>query len=237
MSVTRSHKASLDADFKNDISTLIKDEIIKAMNSEEMKSAISSQVKQLIKSELNSIVKPLEDDLASIKAENSRLRVELLNIKKQNTTLSLHANANEQYSRKYNVRISGIEEVHAEDCFAAVSIFFETELGVTVNESDIDRVHRVGRRGLSPRQMIVKFESYRAKERVVKNRSKLKGKKGFYVNEDLTSFNLVHLRKARMAGHVQHTWASDGKIFVKLEDESIHVVRCPDDILALQQEK
>ncbi|CAB3984075.1 Hypothetical predicted protein [Paramuricea clavata] len=99
MSVTRSHKALLDADFKNDISTLIKDEIIEVMNSEEMKSAISNQVKQLIKSELNSIVKPLEDDLASIKAENSRLRVELLNIKKQNATLSLHANANEQYSR------------------------------------------------------------------------------------------------------------------------------------------
>ena len=140
MSVTRSHKASLDVDFKNDISILIKDEIIKAMNSEEMKSAVSNQVKQLIKSELNSIVKPLEDDLASIKAENSRLRVELLNIKKQNTTLSLHAN--EQYSRKYNARISGIEEVHAEDCFAAVSDFFETELGVTVNDSDIDGVHR-----------------------------------------------------------------------------------------------
>ena len=103
--------------------------------------------------------------------------------------------------------------------------------------SDIDRVHRVGRRGLYPRQMIVKFTSYRAKERVVKNRSKLKGKKGFYVNEDLTSFNLDLLRKARMAGHVQHTWASDGKIVVKLEDESIHVVHCPDDILALQLEK
>ncbi|CAB4033748.1 Hypothetical predicted protein [Paramuricea clavata] len=122
MSVMRSHKASLDADFKNNISTLIKDEIITAMNNEEMKSAISNQVKQLIKSELNSIVKPLEDDLASIKVENSRLCVELLNIKKQNTTLSLHSN--EQYSRKYNVRI---EEVHAEDCFAAVSNFFETE--------------------------------------------------------------------------------------------------------------
>ena len=85
--------------------------------------------------------------------------------------------------------------------------------------------------------MIVKFTSYRAKERVVKNRSKLKGKKGFYVNEDLTSYNLDLLRKARMAGHVLHTWASDGNFFVKLEDESIHVVSGADDILALQPEK
>ncbi|CAB4034358.1 Hypothetical predicted protein [Paramuricea clavata] len=115
--------------------------------------------------------------------------------------------------------------------------FFETEPSVTVNDCDIDRVDRVGRQGLFPRQMIVKFTSYRAKERVVKNRSKLKGKKGFYVNEDLTSFNLDLLRKARMAGHVQQTCASDDNIFVKLEDDSIHVVRCPDDILAVQREK
>ena len=77
--------------------------------------------------------------------------------------------------------------------------FFRNELGITVNDSDIDRVHRVGRGGLSPPQMIVKFTSYRAKERVVKNRSKLTGKKGFYINEDLTSYNLDLLRKARMA--------------------------------------
>ena len=117
-----------------------------------------------------------------------------------------------------------------------VSNFFTTELGVTVNEPDIDRVHRVGKRGAPARQMIVKFKSYHAKDKVVKSRSKLKGKKGFYINEDLTLFSLDLLRKARLAKHVYHAWAADGKIFVKLHDESIQLVRCPEDILALSSD-
>ena len=56
-------------------------------------------------------------------------------MRKYITTLSLHANANEQSSRKYNLRISGIEEKVGEDCYKVVSNFFTTELGVTVNES------------------------------------------------------------------------------------------------------
>ena len=90
MSLTGSQKASLDSDFRKDISTctLIKDEIIKAMSSEEMKNAILNQVKQCIQSELNSIVKPLEEDLASIKSENATLHKDLSDMRKYITTLS-----------------------------------------------------------------------------------------------------------------------------------------------------
>lgn len=236
MSVTRSssYKASLDSDFKKELSSLIKDEIVKAMICDEMKNAISSQVKDLIQNELASIIKPLEEELVSVKIENASLRKDLTGMKNHIKSLSLQANANEQYSRKYNIRIAGIEEIDGEDCYKAASIFFETELGVTVNDSEIDRVHRLGKRGLAPRQMIVKFKGYRAKEAVIKNRRKLKGRKGIYVNEDLTIYNLDLYRKARLADHIVSTWSSDGKIFVKLADESIHVVRSPEDILALR---
>ena len=76
----------------------------------------------------------------------------------------------------------------------------------------------------------------RLKDKVVKSRSKLKGKKRFDINEDLTSFNLDLHRKARLAKHVYHAWATDGKIFVKLHDESIQLLRCPADILALSSD-
>ena len=42
--------------------------------------------------------------------------------------------------------------------------------GVDIKDSDIDRAHRVGRKGYAPRQMIIKFKSYRAKLVVMKNR-------------------------------------------------------------------
>jgi hypothetical protein len=45
------------------------------------------------------------------------------------------------------VRIGGIHEVEGEDCYAAVSGFFKQELVVDIKDSDIDRAHRVGRKG------------------------------------------------------------------------------------------
>ena len=82
------------------------------MSSEEMKNAILDQVKQCIQSELNSIVKPLEEYLASIKSENATLRKDLSDMRKYITPLSLHANANEQYSRKGCFPVTRCLHVH-----------------------------------------------------------------------------------------------------------------------------
>lgn len=69
--------------------------------------------------------------------------------------------------------------------------FFRNEMGVTINDAEIDRVHRVGKPGgTTPHQMIVKFKGYRAKQEVLKNRRKLKGKTRLYIKEDLTAYNL-----------------------------------------------
>ena len=116
-----SNKKLIDEDFKNELSNLIKDELISAMNSTEMREAIASQVKELIQSEVASFIQPLETELAGVKIKNEKFRADLSDMKDHVTNLSLHANANEQYSRKYNVRIGGIHEVEGEDCYAARS--------------------------------------------------------------------------------------------------------------------
>jgi hypothetical protein len=50
--------------------------------------------------------------------------------------------------------------------------------------------------------MIIKFKSYRAKLVVVKNRRKLKDKRGMFVHDDLTKYNLDLIRNALLAEHV-----------------------------------
>jgi hypothetical protein len=85
--------------------------------------------------------------------------------------------------------------------------------------------------------MIIKFKSYRAKLVVMKNCRKLKDKGGMFVNNDLTKYNLDLIRNACLAEHVASAWSNDGKIFVKLADSSIHVVRSPDDVLMLGPDK
>ena len=232
-----SNKKLIDEDFKNELSNLIKDELISAMNSTEMRKAIASQVKELIQSDVASFIQPLETKLAGVKIENEKLRADLFDMKVHVTNLSLHANANEQYSRKYNVRFGGIHEVEGEDCYAAVSGFFKQELRVDIKDSDIDRAHRVGRKGYAPRQMIIKFKSYHAKLVVMKNSRKLKDKRGMFVNDDLTKYNLDLIRNARFAEHVASAWSNDRKIFVKLADSSTHVVRSPDDVRMLGPDK
>ena len=59
--------------------------------------------------------------------------------------------------------------------------------------------------------------------------SEIKREERLYINEDLTLHNWDLYRKAWLVNHVLCTWASDEKIFVKLLDESVHVVRYLDD--------
>jgi hypothetical protein len=203
---TRSKKTSgsgLSPDneaFREEMKTLIKEEIM---------NAFATHVKEALQCELSKIVAPINDQIVLLKSENAKLLVEV-------DRLSIKCNANEQYSRKYNLRIGGIKEELSEDCYQAVSNFFQNDR--------LDRAHRVGRPGgFNPRQMIVKFKGYRAKQEVLKNRRNLKGKKGLYVREDLSTYNLELVRYTRDTEYVSSCWSSDGKIFVKLVNCSIHV--------------
>ena len=67
------------------------------------------------------------------------------------------------------------------DIASAVSVDFDL--------SEIERSHRVGKpRAWLPRDIIIKFSTYRTRQKIYKNRTVLKdcGHKGVYINEDLT---------------------------------------------------
>ena len=65
-------------------------------------------------------------------------------------------------------------------------------MGVTIDDAEIDHVHRVGKiSGSSPCQMIIKFKGYRAKLAVLKSRRKLKGKKDFMLEKILLLLTLI----------------------------------------------
>ena len=205
--------------FREEMKILIKEEIM---------NAFAVHVKVALQNELSKIVAPINEQIELLKTENVKLRAEV-------DRLSIKCNANEQYSRKYNLRIGGIKEDLNEDCYQVISNFFQNELSISINDAEIDRAHRVGKPGgFSPRQMIVKFKGYRAKQEVLKNRRNLKGKKGFYVREDLTAYILGLVRCAKDTEHVSSCWSNDGKIFVKLNDCSIHVIWSKDDLMNIR---
>ena len=112
------------------------------------------------------------------------------------------------------------------------------DIGVTLTESDIDRSHRVGKpSGPKPRQIIVKFTSYRSRQQVYKARSRLKASdyKNVYINEDLTKIRNKLLYDVRQllknkSSKVDGVWSTDGVILVKDTAGRIHRILSRDDL-------
>jgi uncharacterized coiled-coil DUF342 family protein len=131
----------------------------------ELKAEINKKDEKI--TELSNRVEALESDVSVL-----RNTVQLLNRK---------ADDNEQYSRKMSLRINGIPSERnegANTCIEKVLNLLNSLPEVNVLDSDIDRAHRVGKgkndsNGNESRQMIVKFLSWRVREKVYKNRKLL----------------------------------------------------------------
>ena len=107
------------------------------------------------------------------------------------------------------------------------------DLGVTLNSSDIDRSHRVGRitdKRRKDRDIIVKFTSYNARQKLYRQRKELRDSEslnGVFINEDLTRIRSKLLFDARSlvrAKKLLASYSSDGKIFVLDEANKRHVI-------------
>ena len=171
--------------------TLPETEIEKIANL--LKSSIQGDILTAIKQDLSVIMKTavsevIDDRLKKLHDENKRLTQENEELKNRVTRLEQDIDDTEQYSRRNNLRISKLPESPNEDTDAIFLKIAET-LNVPLTPGDIDRNHRVGRPGSKPqRDIIVKFVTYRVRERLFINRKKLRDSelKGIYLNEDLT---------------------------------------------------
>jgi hypothetical protein len=126
---------------------------------------------------------------AIVGAVTDQLKREIVDLRKQLVQRDLRIQAledkvdeQEQYQRRNNVRISEIPEAVGEDTDVLVVKLAET-LGVTLDEDDIDRSHRVGRppdgdNDGRPRALLVKFVSYKSKRALITSRKGLKSLKG-----------------------------------------------------------
>ena len=118
----------------------------------------------------------------------------------------------EQYGRRNNLRINGIPETESENTTELVKTLANDKLGVTLDDRDFDRSHRVGKSGTHPRSILVKFTNYTARNIVIKQRRKLKGS-GITIQEDLTKKNQNLLKKTAQQTGVVSTWSRDGRVF------------------------
>lgn len=169
------------------------------------------------------VVLALKDEIMTLRNENSLLKDRV-------SELEHAADSAEQYSRRNNLRISGISETEAEVTDEIV-INMAAALGVELSINEIDRSHRVGGRiAHKTRAIIVKFTSYRSRNKVYRARAGAKTKPnycGVYINEDLTKQRnslLYESRKLAKAKRVLGAWSSDGTVLIKDLSSRLHRV-------------
>ncbi|KAK3888066.1 hypothetical protein Pcinc_007856 [Petrolisthes cinctipes] len=173
----------------------------------------------------------------------------------------------EQYSRRNNHRIRGIEEKETEDVAKMTIDLINKNVcemkPITID--DVNRVHRVGRRrddGVS-RPILIRFSTYRARQRVYANKRKLNPRQrqgipgrpwawttesgasnvqqqaatqNIYVNEDLSRLRaslLWRARQGKQENKIKDCWSSDGNMLVK---DSKDTVRNEDELSAIMSQ-
>ena len=100
--------------------------------------------------------------------------VKINDLEKEVTRLKEEVDQQEQYSRRNNLRITGIEEKENEDVLKLTMDFINNNVvgnNEPITTMDIDRIHRVGRRqGATSQPILVRMSTYRTRQRVYGNR-------------------------------------------------------------------
>ena len=131
------------------------------------------------------------------------------------------------HSRKQCVRFSGVPFTPDEN--TDTKIFgIASELGVTIQPSDIMISHRTGKN--NPRQIIARIPNHSLKN-LLKSSKLIKDKpelRGISINQDLTSIRSrldYQARQLVKQREIKSTFIVDGKFFIFDRDDGRHIIR------------
>lgn len=186
-----------------------------------------------VKDELLKRIETLETKVESLETANKSLKTQIethttntneVDIKK----ITRRMVEMEQYSRKANLKIYGLEEntgdgdrdreagapgpAIEEDTQAVVLTMLKDNLGVTIDPGEVVAVHRLPTNRNMARPIIIKFVRREPRSVILANRKKLKGKK-ISIQEDLCrDMQLVFNRVYKDARAVK-SWTINGRVF------------------------
>ena len=117
-------------------------------------------------------VASLRDEMKELREELEGSKLEIKQLKTENNQLKQALNLNtfetdnlQQYSRRENIRIHGIaESASQKDDGESTLLKLAEVLGITLESSNIQRAHRLGKKRSSaakPRPIIARFVSYK----------------------------------------------------------------------------
>lgn len=210
-----------------------------------LQGSLESKLTDMISAIVNNVLDGVNSKMSTIHDENKVLKDRVEQLEKKIEQLEKQGDTANQYSRRNCLRVSGIKESDGESMDEIVKCL-SYELKADIDLSDIDNVHRLHRKKVRsdgsssgqsnksadqrPRDIIIKFTTYRARQQMFSRRSELKHSKVFervFINEELTRLRgevFYNARRLVKSKHLKSAWTSNGVILVKDNSDVVH--RC-----------
>lgn len=143
-------------------------------------------------------VQDLKQQVTRLESEKQEDKNIICTLRKSAETLEARANYMEDYSRRKNLHISGLEERPGENWEQTTTKVTKLlEENLNLRNVELERAHRMGQpRDHHSRPVIVRFNKYSDREAVRRNAVKLRGTR-IYINEDLCQASQA-IRKEKM---------------------------------------
>ena len=164
--------------------------------------------------------------------ELGRLEQRVTDLETANTALRDDSDVQEQYSRRNCLLVHDIPKDQTDTSDAVLSLC-NSQLGLDLDRSKIDRSHRLGYQSETPTTagsppkplpVIVKLTAYEARILIYNNNHKLKGSR-YIVTENLTKRRAELLRKARTIDGITSTWTINGRFVCLLANGRKEIVQ------------
>ena len=154
-----------------------------------LKLSLKSEIEPLVKSIVTEVISTMTKQINVLEQANKDLRADVKLLTGRVSKLETSIDTAEQYSRRNCLRIVGVPESISESTDDTV-LSIAAETSADISHTDIDRTHRISQpvEWTSPRAIIVKFATYRARNNFYRSRGNLKDNatlKRVYINEDL----------------------------------------------------
>ena len=210
----------------NTLPQLTKDLIMSYANSAVNEYVSSTQFKK-------SIPETLQFEVGNLQETTKSSQETIAGLEEANAVLREQLDDLEQYTRRTNIQIFGIPEptgTDPEDTNAKAIDFFANQLGITVSADHINRSHRNGKRGRTPRLIIVRLVHYKTKVQLLRKRRELKAREtNFDIWEDLTQCRrdiLHYFDNDITEGIIDKVWTIERIIFMRPTSRSSVIEKC-----------
>ena len=193
-------------------------------------------------SHINAELTSVRDRLTKMESQLSVTRRVNDNLLKQNRILERKCAANEHYSRRECLELSGIPDSIPNNNLEETVLKIFNETGVTVNSRDVEACHRLNQKA-NPKKVIIKLSKRKDVTRVMNNKKKLKSMKPqniglpsgckVYINESLCKYYKYLWWKCKLLqtrGSIQSFWVTNGSIRIRHQNDEVTSVTHIEDL-------